>query len=117
MAPDICAGLEDIGFGQFGVADPFQVLFKKWKHDVFAIVIAGVGGKTDAAQMIAFVAAPAAMHPGTYHQGIEDFRVVAIDGVEKSERALQIFRIKPAADGEHRAMNIFDVVARLRAFQ
>jgi hypothetical protein len=60
--------------------------------------------------MIAVEARPAAMNPWSDDEGVENFGVVAIDGVEERERALQVFGIEPAANGEHGAMNILDVV-------
>src|SRR4029077_7485671 len=113
LAPDICAGFEDVGLGQFSVGVSFQVLLEKRKNDVLAVVITGVRDKTDAAEMIAVEAPPAAMNPGSDDEGVENFGVVAIDGGEERERALQVFGIEPAADGEHGAMNILDVVGEV----
>ncbi len=82
LAPHVCAGFEDIGFGKLGVAGAFQVVLKKWEQNIFAIVLAGVGGELNATQVRAVVAGPSAVNPGADDERVENSRIIFVDGME-----------------------------------
>ena len=116
LAPHVGARFENIGLGQILGSLPLQVLFEKGKLNVVAEVERSLGGKADAAQMIAILARPAAVHPGALHQSIVNARIVLLDGAENLEGAGKVFRVEPSAHRQHRAMNVLQVrgeIARL----
>ena len=91
-------------------------MFKKREENFAAVILAGVGGELDAPQMIAVVAAPSAVHPGADDQGVEDPRIVFVDGVERGKGTLQIFGIEPSADCEDGAMDVLHVGRQVAGF-
>src|SRR5438128_952067 len=71
LPPDVAAGFNNVDFRQFGVAVFFQVLLKKRKDDVLAVICAGFGGKADLAQVVAIQTRPSAVDPRPHNQSAE----------------------------------------------
>src|SRR6185503_19647123 len=93
-----------------------KVMAKERQLDLLTIELSCLRVKVDVAQLVAVLAPPIAVRPGTDDQQIVDARIQTFGPAISLQSAEEILGVVPAAHRHHGAANIFEMrpnVARL----
>ncbi len=112
LAPDICAGLEDISLGH-RLSLVLQVVLEEGKLDVLAEILGGLGVECYVTEMIAIAARPASVHPWAFDNCIHRSRILLLNRLVGAHRSHKVFGIEPSANSEHSAVNIIHVLRQV----
>ena len=105
------AGLEDVRLGRRVVRVALEEATEERQFDLLAIELRGLRAEIDVAQLVAIATAPAAVRPRAHHEHVGDAGVHPLGRAICLQRAEQIFRVVPAADGHDGAVDVLEMRA------